>query len=88
VAYLLGRNRLGVAPSCSTLSATLLATVHSTHGHVYSYSTAITIGATTLWDPSDASPPTSESVGTKCILVPSNFCDWLSFLLASTLFNV
>jgi len=37
--------------------------------------------------PSDASPLTLENVGTKCILVSSNFCDWLLFLLDLTLNN-
>ena len=37
-------------------------------------------GTTALWDQWDASPPTLENTGTKCTLVPSNVCNWLSFL--------
>jgi len=44
---------------------------------------ATVMGATALWDPWDASPPTLEIVhGDQVYLVPSNFCNWLSFYRA------
>ena len=42
---------------------------------------AMSIGATSLWVPCDASPPTLENVaerGDEVYLVPSKFCHWLS----------
>jgi len=42
------------------------------------------IGATTLWDPWDASPPTLGNLGTKCIWSPPTFVTVIFFSLGST----
>ena len=39
------------------------------------------IGATALWDPYDASPPTSEIMGTECIWFPPTFATGCQFSL-------
>jgi len=44
----------------------------------------IAIGASTpARDLSDASPPTLEIMGTKCISVPNNFCNYFSLFFAA-----
>ena len=42
----------------------------------------MTIGATALWDPWDASPPTLEITGTKCIWSPPTSADGCRFFCA------
>jgi len=40
----------------------------------------VSVGATTMWYPRDASPTTCETMGAKRIpSILSNFCNWLSF---------
>jgi len=57
---------------------------------VFNPEDTLSVGASTLWDPWDASAPTLEIMQTKLdqvYSVPSNFCSWLSFFLVSALYN-
>jgi len=40
-----------------------------------------------IFHPWDSSPQIFENVKTKCIRSLPTFCDWLSFLLVSTLYS-
>ena len=75
--------------ACPPLLVVYLTTLFQTFRKHFSgkFCAAAVWGATALWDSWDASPPTCENLGTKCIWSPSDFCDWPSFMLVSTLCN-